>query len=145
MLRSKTQETIPAPQQKQTKTEDSEFKEAYFFVSNWINYVKFLHRVVKFVSIAAPVDLQDIQRNIVKCMFDEIQQLHTTLDSTDKEPKCEQWKEFMQSQKSQFVRKKLKKYENKYKMFHEASPSASKLDPKHVLDSINKLINHLDM
>lgn len=42
-------------------------------MSNWINYVKFLHRVVKFVSIAAPVDLQDIQRDIVKCMFDEIQ------------------------------------------------------------------------
>jgi hypothetical protein len=50
----------------------------------------------------------------------------------------------MQSQKSQFVRKKLKKYENKYHMFHESHPHASKPDSKLILDSITKLTTHLD-
>ena len=50
----------------------------------------------------------------------------------------------MQSQKSQFVRKKLKKYENKYHMFHEPHPHASKPDSKLILDSITKLTTHLD-
>ena len=67
MLKSKTQEQFQLPE---PKAEDGEFKEAYFFASNWINYIKFLHRVIKFVSIATPIDMQDLQRNIVKCLFD---------------------------------------------------------------------------
>ena len=50
----------------------------------------------------------------------------------------------MQSNKGQIIRKKMKKYESKYKMFHELVPSTPRLSGKVVMDSITKLTNYLD-
>jgi hypothetical protein len=50
MLRSKTFEQSPSlrPEIK-AEEKENEFKEAHFFATNWLNYVRFLHRVLKFV------------------------------------------------------------------------------------------------
>lgn len=50
----------------------------------------------------------------------------------------------MQSNKSQIIKKKIKKYENKYKMFHDVIPYTPKLSGNLVFEAINKLVAHID-
>jgi hypothetical protein len=56
----------------------------------------------------------------------------------------EDWRQFLSSSKCQVTRKKIRKYENKYKMFHESAPPTAKLEGKTILEAIATLTNHLD-
>ena len=56
MLKSKSQEQAHLIQP-EMKGEEGEYKEAYFLANNWINYIKFLHRVLKFVEASSEVEM----------------------------------------------------------------------------------------
>jgi hypothetical protein len=60
------------------------------------------------------------------------------------EVKIDFWKEFLKSNKCLSIKKKLKKYESKYRMFHDASYPAISLEDKQVMEGINAIMNHLD-
>lgn len=54
-------------------------------------------------------------------MFREIERLKDLLEgpSENSDVKIDSWKEFLKSSKCATIKKKLKKYESKYMMFHE--------------------------
>lgn len=68
MIKSKTFKTGDL-MGNESKYEEGEFKEPYFFVSSWIFYVQFLHRVLKFVEISKPIDLNTLCESISRSLF----------------------------------------------------------------------------
>jgi hypothetical protein len=51
----------------------------------------------------------------------------------------------LKSNKCQNIKKKLRKYESKYKMFHDVPIYCSDLDDKHIMEGINSLMSYLDI
>ena len=72
-----------------------------------------------------------------------MEKFKSVLEGGENQPKCKEWKEFVESNKGQLTKKKLRKYENKYKMFHSPSYSA-KIEGKQIMDSIARLTTMLD-
>ena len=95
MLKSKSQEQAHLIQP-EMKGEEGEYKEAYFLANNWISYIKFLHRVLKFVEASSEVEMGDVARGITKCLFEEMEKFKSVLEGGENQPKCKEWKEFVE-------------------------------------------------
>jgi hypothetical protein len=69
-----------AKESAEVRGEDGEYKEAYFFANNSINYVKFMHRVLKFIEGPTGVDLSRLAASITREMFREMDRLRELLE-----------------------------------------------------------------
>jgi hypothetical protein len=58
--------------------------------------------------------------------------------------KVDSWKDFLKSPKCVGVRKKLKKYESKYRMFHDIPSGCASLDDGLVMEGIDSLMGLLE-
>lgn len=69
-----------------------------------------------------------------------MRELKEVIESQENGPKFEDWGQFLQSNKAEILRKKVRKYDSKYRMFHELPAEAPKLEGKFILESVNSII-----
>lgn len=59
--------------------------------------------------------------------------------------KLEGWTQFLKSSKSTSIKKKLSKYQNKYRMLHEYPNDLEDLSENHLMEAITLLMAHLEI
>lgn len=66
-------------EKEESKREQESGKEAYSFCSNSINYIRFLHRILKFMNGPTPADLSSLGDSIGSLLFREMGRIKLAL------------------------------------------------------------------
>lgn len=120
---------------------------AQFYAANMISYVKFIHRVIKFISNPTEIPLRDLQISLIKYLFNEIETIRRLVETEGTFDQVQGWKEFVKSEQcDKIINQPLKLLTKKYKMFHVLPKNEFVLDiyKQQLFDGIQKVYSYFE-
>lgn len=111
--------------------------------NNLLNYVNFIHRVIKFTGPPSPVELPDLVNSLTCHLFAELDNLAEYVKNPSS---CsfDRWETFLSSQKGGALKSKLAQTTTKHKMFHVVNDIYSKeLSEELIREGICRLMGEL--